>query len=74
MRTNVVIDDELMEEALELSGLPTKKAVIEAALRDFIMLQKQSQVAKLRGKLEWVGDLNALREGRPDHNVGPDPD
>ena len=64
MRTNVVIDDELMAEALESTGLSTKKAVIEEALRTLVRLRKQEQVRSLRGKLQWEGDLNTLREGR----------
>ena len=64
MRTNVVIDDELMAEALESTGIKTKKAVIEEALRTLVRLKKQEGVRSLRGKLQWEGDLNALREGR----------
>ncbi len=65
MRTNVVIDDQLMAQALELSGLRTKRAVIEEALRLLIRLK---QVRALRGQLAWEGDLDALRQDRP-----PDP-
>jgi Arc/MetJ family transcription regulator len=64
MRTNVVIDDKLMAEALESTGLNTKKAVIEEALRTLVRLKKQERVRSLRGKLQWEGDLNNLREGR----------
>jgi Arc/MetJ family transcription regulator len=64
MRTNVVIDDDLMAEALESTGLNTKKAVIEEALRTLVRLKKQEEVRSLRGKLQWEGDLNMLREGR----------
>ena len=64
MRTNVVIDDELMAEALESTGLKTKKAVVEEALRTLVRLKRQERVRSLRGKLQWEGDLNVLREGR----------
>ena len=64
MRTNVVIDDDLMAEALESTGLNTKKAVIEEALRTLVRLKKQEQVRSLRGELQWEGDLNVLRESR----------
>jgi Arc/MetJ family transcription regulator len=64
MRTNVVIDEELMAEAMKYSGLSTKKAVIEEALRFFVRLKSQEQVRALRGKLHWEGDLDAMREGR----------
>jgi Arc/MetJ family transcription regulator len=64
MRTNVVIDDELMADALESTGLKTKKAVIEEALRTLVRLRKQEGVRSLRGKLHWEGDLSVLREAR----------
>ena len=64
MRTHVIVDDELMGEALERTGLKTKKAVIEEVLRTIVRLKTQEQVRSLRGKLEWEGDLNLLREGR----------
>jgi Arc/MetJ family transcription regulator len=64
MRTNIVIDDELMAEALEASGLKTKKAVVEEALRTLVRLKRQERVRYLRGKLAWEGDLSALREDR----------
>jgi Arc/MetJ family transcription regulator len=64
MRTNVVIDDELMSAALKVSGLPSKRAVIEEALRRFVQLKQQSQVRKLKGKIAWDGDLDAMRTDR----------
>jgi Arc/MetJ family transcription regulator len=64
MRTNVVIDDQLMADAMECTGLMTKKAVVEEALRTLVQLKAQERVRSLRGKLQWEGDLNAMREGR----------
>ena len=64
MRTNIVIDDELMDRALALSGLSTKKAVVEEALRQLVARYEQRQVRDLRGKLTWEGDLDEMREGR----------
>jgi Arc/MetJ family transcription regulator len=64
MRTNVVIDDELMAQAMAYSGLKTKRAVIEEALRTLITLKSQEQVRELKGELPWDGDLNVMREGR----------
>ena len=61
MRTNIVIDDELMKEALALSGLKTKREVVEAALRRFVKLKKQEEIRKYFGKLKWEGDLEAMR-------------
>jgi Arc/MetJ family transcription regulator len=64
MRTNIVIDDELMEQALRASGLPTKKAVVEAGLRLLIQVQSQAGIRRLRGKVRWEGDLDQLRRTR----------
>ncbi|MEM6319417.1 MAG: type II toxin-antitoxin system VapB family antitoxin [Bacteroidota bacterium] len=63
MRTNIVIDQQLMDNTLKLSGLKTKRAVIEAALKTFIRLEQQRQIKKWRGKLKWDEDLgkNAIR-------------
>ena len=61
MRTNVVIDDQLMKDALELSGFRTKKAAIEAGLRLLVRFGHQAKVKNYRGKLEWTGDLNEMR-------------
>ena len=61
MRTNIVIDDALMDEAKKLGGFKTKKAVVENSLRLFIQIKKQGQIRKLRGKLKWVGDLEKMR-------------
>jgi Arc/MetJ family transcription regulator len=61
MRTNIVIDDELMKEALELSGLKTKREVVDLALRRFIQLKKQEEIRNWRGKLRWEGDLEEMR-------------
>ncbi len=64
MRTNVVIDDNLMKSALKQSGLKTKKATIEEGLRLLVKFKKQSKLKKYRGKLKWVGDLDEMRTDR----------
>jgi Arc/MetJ family transcription regulator len=61
MRTNIVIDDQLMKDALKLSGLPTKKAAVEAGLRLLVKFSQQSRVKNYRGKLKWTGDLENMR-------------
>ncbi len=61
MRTNIVIDAELIQEAMTLSQLKTKKAVVESGLRLLIQMKKQEQIKSLRGKLNWEGDLDAMR-------------
>ena len=65
MRTNIDIDDELMAEALRRSGAPTKRAVVEEALRLLIQTRRQVALRKWRGKVRWEGDLDAMRTDRP---------
>jgi Arc/MetJ family transcription regulator len=62
MRTNIEIDEELMKQAMNLSGLKTKRAVVEEGLRLLIQIKEQSSLLALRGKLHWEGDLNAMRD------------
>jgi len=64
MRTNIEIDDELMAEALKRSGAPTKRAAVEEALRLLVQTRRQGGLRKLRGKVKWQGDLEAMRTGR----------
>lgn len=61
MRTNIEIDDELIEEAMKISGQKTKKATVEAGLKLIISLNQQKKIRDLRGKLEWEGDLEQMR-------------
>ncbi len=67
MRTNIVIDDELMAEAMELTGLKTKRAVVEKALQALIQLNRQGEIEDLFGQLHWEGNLNQIREDRVDY-------
>jgi Arc/MetJ family transcription regulator len=61
MRTNIVIDDNLMREALEVTGARTKREVVEMGLRTLIRLRHQERIRSFRGKLHWEGDLEAMR-------------
>jgi len=61
MRTNIVIDEDLMNEAMTLSKLKTKKAVVETGLKLLVRIKKQEQLKSLRGKLKWDGDLESMR-------------
>ncbi len=61
MRTNIVIDDELMDQALKLTGVKTKREAVELGLKTLVRLCKQEQIKSLRGKLQWEGDLEAMR-------------
>lgn len=64
MRTNIDIDDKLMAQALRASGKPTKRAVVEDALRLLVRTQRQANIRKWRGKVAWEGDLAASRSSR----------
>jgi Arc/MetJ family transcription regulator len=61
MRTNIVIDDKLMQNTLRATGLRTKREAVELGLRTLLRLRKQAAIRSLRGKLDWQGDLNAMR-------------
>jgi len=61
MRTNIVIDDKLMDTALKLTGLKTKKEVVEEGLKTLISVRKQTKLKSLRGKLRWEGDIEKMR-------------
>ena len=62
MRTNIVIDDQLMADALKATGLSTKKEAVEEGLRLLIRRKKQQKIRKLRGKLKWEGNLDEMRD------------
>ena len=64
MRTNIVIDDELMRQTLRVTGLKTKREAVELGLRTLLRLQKQAEIRQLRGKIDWQGDLDAMRTDR----------
>jgi Arc/MetJ family transcription regulator len=64
MRTNIVIDDKLMADALKVSGVRTKREVVELGLRTLLQLGQQSEVRRLRGQIQWTGDLEAMRRDK----------
>jgi Arc/MetJ family transcription regulator len=64
MRTNIVIDDKLMRDTLRATGLRTKREVVEEGLRTLLRLRRQEGIRHFRGKLNWQGDLNAMRTDR----------
>jgi Arc/MetJ family transcription regulator len=63
MRTNIVIDDELLNEAMRLSGLTTKRAVVEEGLRKLIRLKNQEKMLHLPKNMRWEGNLDESRLG-----------
>ena len=64
MRTNIVIDDRLMAETLQATGLKTKREAVELGLKTLLRLQRQADIRSFRGKLAWEGDLDAMRTDR----------
>ncbi|WP_417549094.1 type II toxin-antitoxin system VapB family antitoxin [Methylophaga sp.] len=64
MRTNIVIDDKLMADALKASGYTTKKEVVEQGLKLLLLRSQQQNIRKLRGRIKWEGDLEEMRGGK----------
>lgn len=64
MRTNIVIDDKLMTDALKASGLSTKKEAVEQGLKLLVRRGQQQAIRKLRGRIKWEGDLDEMRGGK----------
>ena len=61
MRTNILLNDKLVSDCLQASGIKTKKDLIEQALNLFLLVKKQGSIKNYRGKLPWTGDLNKER-------------
>lgn len=64
MRTNIVIDDELMDEARRVAGTSTKRETVEVALRELVRRRQRRATLDLRGTVQWDGDLDRSRVGR----------
>ena len=64
MRTNIIIDDNLMAKAINVSGCKTKKETVEEALKLLITMKNQAKIRKYRGTLNWEGDLDKLRKDK----------
>ena len=64
MRTNIEIDDEVMSEALHLTGVRTKREAVDLALRELVARHRRLGILELRGRVHWEGDLSTSRQGR----------
>jgi Arc/MetJ family transcription regulator len=64
MRTNIVIDDKLMSDAIKASGARTKREVVELGLKTLLQLGKQGEIKRLRGKVQWQGELETMRRDK----------
>jgi Arc/MetJ family transcription regulator len=69
VRTNIMLNERLLNEARELTGLQTKKEIVERALKMLVRIKRQEGIRKLQGKLHWDGNLEELRRGR-DFTIG----
>jgi Arc/MetJ family transcription regulator len=58
MRTNIEIDDKLLAQAIRLTGLKTKRAAVEAGLKMLVRVKRQEEIFKLRGKVNWEGNID----------------
>jgi Arc/MetJ family transcription regulator len=65
-RTNIVLDDDLIKRAMQVSGAKTKREAVDRALREMVARRPVYRaLRKLRGKLPWEGDLERWRRRRP---------
>ena len=63
-RTNVVLDEDLVEAGLEITGLKSRRALIDYALRELLRRESQRKILELKGKVHWEGDLSWMRQKR----------
>jgi Arc/MetJ family transcription regulator len=63
-RTNVVLDEKLVDNCLKATGIETQKALIDHALRELLRHEKQKKLLELKGKINWSGKLDEWRQGR----------
>lgn len=61
MRTNIEIDEKLIRDSLKVTGLKTKREVVDFALKELLRTHRQTDFRKLRGKVDWKGDLEKMR-------------
>ena len=69
-RTNIVLDENVVSECMNITGIKTQKGVIDYALRDLLRKNKQRKLLELRGNVKWDGDLNDLRKERYNNDIG----
>jgi Arc/MetJ family transcription regulator len=63
-RTNIVLDEEIVQAGLQATGLKTRKELVDFALRDLLRREFQKKILELKGKIQWEGDLSLMRGGR----------
>jgi Arc/MetJ family transcription regulator len=70
MRTNLVLDERLVAKGMRMTGLKTRRALVDFALRELIRRRQQRAILKLRGQVKWEGNLDQLRQGRFTNDLG----
>ena len=63
-RTNIVLDDDLVKNCMNATGIKTKKSLVDYALKELLRKNKQKRLLDLQGKINWTGDLKEMRKGR----------
>ncbi len=63
-RTNIVLDDKLVDDCMKVTGIRTQKALIDHALHELLRREKQAKILELKGKIMWEGNLDEWRQGR----------
>jgi Arc/MetJ family transcription regulator len=63
-RTNIVMDEKLIKEGMKTTGIKTRRALVDYALRDLLRHESQKRILGLKGKVHWEGDLSSMRKGR----------
>ena len=63
-RTNVILDEKLIDDCINATGIKTQKALIDHALRELLRHEKQTKLLELKGKINWNGNLDEWRQGR----------
>ena len=66
MRTNIVLDDKLVEKGMNYTGIQTKRELVDFALRELIRRKERKKILRLKGKLRWEGNLDEMRSSRFD--------
>lgn len=63
-RTNIVLDEELIGKGMRLTGISTQRSLIDYALRELVRRKEQKKILRLKGHINWVGDLDEMRTNR----------
>jgi Arc/MetJ family transcription regulator len=61
MRTNIEIDEKLMDEIINKTSLKTKKEVVYVALKEYLQKLKREELASIAGKIDWLEDVEEMR-------------